>query len=94
MMVIIHSRDNLKRVSIENRHRTTVLDLKQIIETQLGIPHSQPNPIHKPEPPALNLSHDSIVFLAYEGERRVTDPTFNPTGSFGRKMTVDHLIAK
>lgn len=62
-MVIIHSRDNLKRVSIENRHRTTVLDLKQIIETQLGIPHSQPNPIHKPEPPVGKSLKDLHWFI-------------------------------
>ncbi|XP_061366550.1 NPL4-like protein 1 [Gastrolobium bilobum] len=43
---------------------------------------------------ALNLSHGSIVFLAYEGERRVAGPAFNPAGSFGRKMTMDDLIAK
>jgi nuclear protein localization family protein 4 len=44
---------------------------------------------------ALNLSHGSIVFLAYEGERRVPGPTaFSPAGSFGRKMTMDDLIAK
>ncbi|KAE8009626.1 hypothetical protein FH972_006054 [Carpinus fangiana] len=43
---------------------------------------------------ALNLSHGSIVFLAYEGERTVSGPVFNPAGSFGRKMTMDDLIAK
>ncbi|KAH1078823.1 hypothetical protein AAZX31_19G192200 [Glycine max] len=43
---------------------------------------------------SLNLGHGSIVFLAYEGERRVAGPAFNPAGSFGRKMTMDDLIAK
>ncbi|KAJ1392727.1 Ubiquitin-like domain superfamily [Sesbania bispinosa] len=44
---------------------------------------------------SLNLSHGSIVFLAYDGERRVAGPTaFSPAGSFGRKMTMDDLIAK
>ncbi|KAF3436370.1 hypothetical protein FNV43_RR23462 [Rhamnella rubrinervis] len=43
---------------------------------------------------SLNLAHGSIVFLAYEGERTVAGPTFNPAGSFGRKMTMDDLIAK
>ncbi|KAI4349591.1 hypothetical protein L6164_010158 [Bauhinia variegata] len=43
---------------------------------------------------ALNISHGSIVFLSYEGERRVAGPAFNPAGSFGRKMTMDDLIAK
>lgn len=44
---------------------------------------------------ALNLGHGSIVFLAYDGERRVPGPAvFSPAGSFGRKMTMDDLIAK
>ncbi|KAK7396826.1 hypothetical protein VNO78_17986 [Psophocarpus tetragonolobus] len=43
---------------------------------------------------SLNLSHGSIVFLTYDGERRVAGPAFNPAGSFGRKMTMDDLIAK
>ncbi|KAJ7972869.1 NPL4-like protein [Quillaja saponaria] len=43
---------------------------------------------------ALNLSHGSILFLSYEGERTVAGPPINPAGSFGRKMTVDDLIAK
>ncbi|XP_050364263.1 NPL4-like protein 2 [Argentina anserina] len=43
---------------------------------------------------ALNLGHGSIVFLAYDGERTVAGPNFHPAGSFGRKMTMDDLIAK
>lgn len=43
---------------------------------------------------ALPLAHGSILFLAYDGERRVPGPAFNPAGSFGRKMTMDDLIAK
>ncbi|GKV00402.1 hypothetical protein SLEP1_g13094 [Rubroshorea leprosula] len=44
---------------------------------------------------ALNLSHGSIVFLYYHGERTVAGtPTFSPAGSFGRKMTMDDLIAR
>lgn len=43
---------------------------------------------------SLNISHGSIVFLSYEGERNVKGPSFNPAGSFGRKMTMDDLIAK
>uniref|UniRef100_A0A2P2QP65 MPN domain-containing protein n=1 Tax=Rhizophora mucronata TaxID=61149 RepID=A0A2P2QP65_RHIMU len=44
---------------------------------------------------ALNIAHGSILFLAYEGERTVAGgPTINPAGSFGRKMTMDDLIAK
>ncbi|KAL9426461.1 hypothetical protein AB3S75_033277 [Citrus x aurantiifolia] len=43
---------------------------------------------------SLNISHGSIVFLSYDGERNVRGPSFNPAGSFGRKMTMDDLIAK
>ncbi|KAH7517147.1 hypothetical protein FEM48_Zijuj09G0031500 [Ziziphus jujuba var. spinosa] len=43
---------------------------------------------------SLNLSHGSIVFLYYDGERTVAGPPVNPSGSFGRKMTMDDLIAK
>ncbi|KAM1428959.1 hypothetical protein ACFX2I_045206 [Malus domestica] len=43
---------------------------------------------------ALNLAHGSIVYLAYDGERSVAGPAFHPAGSFGRKMTMDDLIAK
>ncbi|XP_071723101.1 NPL4-like protein 1 [Rutidosis leptorrhynchoides] len=44
---------------------------------------------------ALKLSHGSIVFLSYEGERQIRGgPAVSPAGSFGRKMTMDDLIAK
>ncbi|KAJ9171895.1 hypothetical protein P3X46_015197 [Hevea brasiliensis] len=43
---------------------------------------------------SLNIAHGSIVFLAYEGERTITGPTIHPAGSFGRKMTMDDLIAR
>lgn len=43
---------------------------------------------------SLNLTHGSIVYLAYEGERTVAGPAVNPAGSFGKKMTMDDLIAK
>ncbi|OVA04385.1 Nuclear pore localization protein NPL4 [Macleaya cordata] len=42
----------------------------------------------------LGISHGSIIYLAYEGERSVAGPNFNPAGSFGRKMTMDDLISK
>lgn len=42
----------------------------------------------------LNISHGSMIYLAYEGERTVAGPNFHPAGSFGRKMTMDDLIAK
>ncbi|KAJ9543110.1 hypothetical protein OSB04_022817 [Centaurea solstitialis] len=43
---------------------------------------------------ALGIAHGSIVYLAYEGERTVPGPQIRPAGSFGRKMTMDDLIAK
>ncbi|XP_027116539.1 NPL4-like protein 2 [Coffea eugenioides] len=44
---------------------------------------------------SLNLTHGSIIFLAYDGERTVAGgPLINPAGSFGKKMTMDDLIAK
>lgn len=43
---------------------------------------------------SLKIAHGSMLFLAYEGERTVQGPAFNPAGSFGRKMTMDDLIAK
>ncbi|KAL8539372.1 hypothetical protein ACS0TY_001122 [Phlomoides rotata] len=43
---------------------------------------------------SLKIAHGSIVYLAYEGERSVAGPAFHPAGSFGRKMTMDDLIAK
>uniref|UniRef100_A0A1J3JSS5 NPL4-like protein 2 n=1 Tax=Noccaea caerulescens TaxID=107243 RepID=A0A1J3JSS5_NOCCA len=44
---------------------------------------------------SLNISHGSMVYLAYEGERTIRGgPAVTPAGSFGRKMTVDDLIAR
>ncbi|KZV24459.1 hypothetical protein F511_20718 [Dorcoceras hygrometricum] len=43
---------------------------------------------------SLKIGHGSIIYLAYEGERAVAGPAFKPAGSFGRKMTIDDLIAK
>ena len=44
---------------------------------------------------SLNLTHDSIVFLVYNGERKVLGlRNFNLAGSFGQKMTMDDLITK
>lgn len=43
---------------------------------------------------SFNIAHGSIVYLAYEGERTVAGPAFHRAGSFGKKMTVDDLIAK
>ncbi|KAG5251787.1 NPL4 protein [Salix suchowensis] len=43
---------------------------------------------------SLNISHGSLIFLAYEGQRTIAGPAVRPSGSFGRKMTIDDLIAK
>lgn len=47
---------------------------------------------------SLGIAHGSVVFLAYEGERAVGRPVgssaVTPAGSFGRKMTMDDLIAR
>ncbi|XP_043721728.1 NPL4-like protein 1 [Telopea speciosissima] len=43
---------------------------------------------------SLGISHGSMIYLAYEGERTVAGPAVKPSGSFGRKMTMDDLIAK
>ncbi|XP_019051690.1 PREDICTED: NPL4-like protein 1 isoform X2 [Nelumbo nucifera] len=43
---------------------------------------------------SLGISHGSMVYLAYEGERSVAGPAFHRAGSFGKKMTMNDLIAK
>lgn len=43
---------------------------------------------------SLGVGHGSILYLTYEGERTVAGPQVSPAGSFGRKMTMDDLIAK
>ncbi|XP_057461654.1 NPL4-like protein 1 [Actinidia eriantha] len=42
----------------------------------------------------LGICHGSMIYLSYDGERTVSGPNFSPAGSFGRKMTMDDLIAK
>ncbi|KAK9756203.1 hypothetical protein RND81_01G080500 [Saponaria officinalis] len=46
---------------------------------------------------SLNVAHGSIVYLYYDGEREIVTPVsarVTPAGSFGKKMTMDDLIAK
>ncbi|KAA8543176.1 hypothetical protein F0562_021329 [Nyssa sinensis] len=43
---------------------------------------------------SLGVTHGSMIYLAYEGQRTVAGPNFCRAGSFGRKMTMDDLIAK
>ncbi|KAF9620134.1 hypothetical protein IFM89_010793 [Coptis chinensis] len=43
----------------------------------------------------LGITHGSIIYLTYEGERNIAGPKIvTPAGSFGKKMTMDDLIAK
>ncbi|KAH9329115.1 hypothetical protein KI387_001223, partial [Taxus chinensis] len=42
----------------------------------------------------LGIAHGNIIFLAYEGQRFIAGPRVNPAGSFGKKMTVEDLIAR
>ncbi|KAK8946523.1 NPL4-like protein 1 [Platanthera zijinensis] len=46
----------------------------------------------------FGISHGSLIFLFYEGMRSVRGPSgpaaVTPAGSFGRKMTMDDLIAR
>lgn len=47
---------------------------------------------------SLNIGHGSLVYLSYDGEREIVAaprrPSITPAGSFGKKMTMDDLIAK
>eukprot|EP00271_Cylindrocystis_brebissonii_P009350 TRINITY_DN24131_c0_g1_i1.p1 TRINITY_DN24131_c0_g1~~TRINITY_DN24131_c0_g1_i1.p1 ORF type:complete len:406 (+),score=71.87 TRINITY_DN24131_c0_g1_i1:483-1700(+) len=46
---------------------------------------------------SLGLSHGSVVFLAYSGERTkgvAPPPAMTPAGFFGRHMTVEDMIAR
>lgn len=45
---------------------------------------------------SLKIGHGSLVYLSYDGEREIVAarPSITPAGSFGRKMTMDDLIAK
>ncbi|KAK3407356.1 hypothetical protein EUGRSUZ_K03426 [Eucalyptus grandis] len=55
--------------------------------TDLSAPHA---PLS-----SLGIGHGSMVYVHYEGERSVARPAaFSPAGSFGRKMTMDDLIAR
>ena len=43
---------------------------------------------------SLGLSNGSVLFLFYEGERPVAGPTVTPSGFYGKKMTIEDLIAR
>ncbi|PKU63690.1 NPL4-like protein 2 [Dendrobium catenatum] len=120
MIVRVRSRDGLERVGVPDPNSATVGTLKNLIQSQLGVPvPSQTlsrdrnlliakSPVEvaslsdltDPSMPlsALGISHGSFVFLSYEGLRTVPGPvgsaTVTPAGSFGRKMTMDDLIAR
>uniref|UniRef100_A0A0D6R0B3 MPN domain-containing protein n=1 Tax=Araucaria cunninghamii TaxID=56994 RepID=A0A0D6R0B3_ARACU len=42
----------------------------------------------------LGIGHGHIIFLAYDGNRTIAGPQISPAGSFGKKMTMDDLIAR
>jgi nuclear protein localization family protein 4 len=43
---------------------------------------------------SLGLGHGAVVYLVYSGERIVAGPPVTPHGTFGKKMTMDDLIAR
>jgi len=43
---------------------------------------------------SLGLTHGAMVYLVYSGERVVAGPPVTPHGTFGKKMTMDDLIAR
>ncbi|KAL3696857.1 hypothetical protein R1sor_010933 [Riccia sorocarpa] len=43
---------------------------------------------------SLGISHGSVVFLSYNGERVIAGPPVTPAGAYGKKMTMDDLIAR
>ncbi|GAB4841228.1 hypothetical protein Ancab_021964, partial [Ancistrocladus abbreviatus] len=51
---------------------------------------------HKTLISSLNICHGSLIYLAYDGSREVAGlkPHVSPAGSFGKKRTMDDLIAK
>lgn len=120
MIVRVRSRDGLERVRVPDPNSATVGTLKNLIQSQLGVPvpsqilsrdrnvliAKSPSEVASfsdltdPSIPlsALGISHGSLIFLSYEGMRTVSAPvgavSVTPAGSFGRKMTMDDLIAR
>jgi len=45
---------------------------------------------------SMGIGHGHMVYLSYEGERSIAGPQINvnPSGSFGKKMTMDDLISR
>lgn len=43
---------------------------------------------------SLGIAHGSVLFLFYSGNREIAGPGVTPHGSFGKKMTMDDLIAR
>ncbi|KAL9239240.1 hypothetical protein vseg_013580 [Gypsophila vaccaria] len=84
------------RVPVSNQNLSTNQNLL-IAKTQPD--RSQFTDMSNPSTPlnSLNISHGSVVYLYYEGAREITAPRtarVTPAGSFGKKMTMDDLIAK
>lgn len=43
---------------------------------------------------SLGIAHGAVLFLSYSGERVIAGPPVTPHGAFGKKMTMDDLIAR
>jgi len=43
---------------------------------------------------SLGITHGAVLFLSYSGERVIAGPPVTPHGAFGKKMTMDDLIAR
>ncbi|KAE8727608.1 NPL4-like protein [Hibiscus syriacus] len=108
MLLRFRSRDGLERVQVGGPH-ISISQLRTLIHNQflstdrnlllVKTPADllRFSDMADPSAPlsALNLYHGSVVFLYYQGERNVRGgPAVTPAGSFGRKMTMDDLIAK
>lgn len=76
--------------------QTLSLDPKLLLLTTSAAPVAS---LSDPSAPlsSLGLAHGSVVFLSYSGVSRSSAPPpapLTPAGSFGRKMTMDDLIAR
>ncbi|KAJ0734984.1 putative nuclear pore localization protein NPL4 [Helianthus annuus] len=81
------------RVPINNQ---TLSTNQQLLLAKTPAEIAQFTDMSNPQTPiaTLNITHGALIFLAYEGERTIAGPKIVPAGSFGRKMTMDDLIAK
>ncbi|KAI3682744.1 hypothetical protein L1987_82952 [Smallanthus sonchifolius] len=77
-------------------HNQTLSTNQSLLIAKTPSEISQFTDMSNPQTPisTLGITHGSIIFLAYDGERTIAGPQIRPAGSFGRKMTMDDLIAK